>query len=106
MESGRSGGSSLYEWLTVIVITGGSIAVSDVLGLSREYRDLVCYTAIVFSTVTVVLRSAWSRSGFWWTLLLLVVLHVTIFGLAEVYVWQFWKLGIYMVPFGMFEMLL
>ena len=70
--------TSVWEWAALIGTVAAVVAASAIMNLSPKWEHAFVYTVIVFMTVMVVLRPAWSRPAFWRGLLLLLMLHILI----------------------------
>lgn len=66
---------AVWEWLAMGGFVAGAFVLAGSMGLNRKWEDALVYTVVIFAVVTLGLRSAWSRPGFWRNLLLLLVLH-------------------------------
>jgi hypothetical protein len=53
-----------------------AIAISQFIGMSRNWEDAVVYTVVLFTVVTLALRSAWGYARFWQNLTRIFALHL------------------------------
>jgi hypothetical protein len=70
--------STFREWIIASIIIIATIAVTEKLNLSDNWKDSCVFTAIVFSCVIAGLRSIWTKKAFWFGLVLIFILHVSI----------------------------
>jgi hypothetical protein len=66
---------SIGEWLVVFGLTALAVAVTEFIGVGQKWENAIVYTVIVFTAVIIPLRPAWGRSGFWPSLIGILLLH-------------------------------
>ncbi len=69
----------LWEWVVLFGLAVLAIAVTEIVGLSQKWQDVVVFTIVLFAVVLLVLRQFWRKPALWRNLLPLFVLHVTAF---------------------------
>ena len=67
---------TMLEWIILFAVMAAAVMATERLGLSRQWKDAVIYTVVVFTVVLVALRPAWGRSAFWQTLASVFAVHV------------------------------
>jgi len=93
------------EWIILFGTTAAAIVVTEFLRLSQKWEDVVVYTVMLFATVILVLRPAWTRVQFWLNLLPIFALHA----LGSIVLVQSFPLGrfgipkLVLIPIGMVE---
>src|SRR4029077_15653460 len=73
--------------------TAAAVVATEFMRLSQTWEDAAVYTTMLFSTVILVLRPAWSRVQFWRNLLPIFGLH-TLFLIVVVQAFPLGRFGI------------
>jgi len=96
------------EWIILFGTTAAAVVATEFMRLSQTWEDAVVYTTMLFATVILVLRPAWSRVQFWRNLLPIFGLH-TLFLIVLVQAFPLGRFGtpkLLLIPLGMIEGLL
>jgi hypothetical protein len=97
-----------WEWIVLFGLAAVAIAITERIGLSQKWEDVIVFTVLLFSVLLVTLRQLWNNPGFWRNLLLAFAAHV--FAVAVlVRVLPAWRFGfpkLVLIVVGMLEGLL
>jgi hypothetical protein len=64
-----------WPWIPLTFFALAAAYFLEGAGFNRRLTEAVAYTLLVFGAAVLAMRSAWHRTAFWHTLVLLIALH-------------------------------
>src|SRR6185437_15762056 len=81
MLDGKEKDFTLWEWVILFGLAAVAVTVTDIMGLSNKWEDVVVFTVVLFTVVLLALHELWRHPAFWRTLLPIFAMHIVGFAL-------------------------
>jgi hypothetical protein len=76
MEKDTDKDFTVWEWMVLFVLAAVAIAITERIGLSQKWEDVIVFTVVLFSVLLMTLRQLWNNPAFWRNLALVFAAHV------------------------------
>jgi hypothetical protein len=69
------------DWVIVFGLAAIAVTVTEIIGLTQKWEDVIVFTVMLFTVVLLVLHELWRNPAFWRNLLPIFGMHIVAFAL-------------------------